>query len=74
MSWIRPFHFEKKITADSDISQKDQAQAKQDLAKGTATPPEMTDMLDHDPIVAVMDFPSTAEVQNLTDKFDNMTT
>ena len=71
MSWTRPFQFGDE-TADSDLTKNDHEIAQEEMAKGTNTPPEMTDMLDHDPIVGVMEFLSPSVVRDLSKDFEKV--
>ncbi|XP_078352714.1 uncharacterized protein LOC144637513 [Oculina patagonica] len=74
VSWTRPFHFEDEETATSDLSKEDHVKAQDEMAKGTDTPPETTDMLDHDAIIGVLEFPSFAAhaVRNLSNDFEQV--
>ncbi|KAJ7325364.1 hypothetical protein OS493_029915 [Desmophyllum pertusum] len=75
VTWTRPFQFEDN--EDSDLTKKDQAKVKSEMATGT----DATDMLDHDPIVGVLEFPKPAQptgatgtvVRGLSKDFKEMT-
>lgn len=72
VSNVRPLLFEDKGTTASDVSKEDQAKVEEEMAKATATPPKPTDMLDHDPIIGVIEFTSSSAVRNLSQDLESM--
>ena len=75
VSHVRPFLIEDEGTAASDLSKDDQAKVKGEMAEATDTPARPTDMLDHDPIIGVIQFTSTtAARRNLSDDFERLAT
>lgn len=62
VSHVRPFLIEDEGTAASDLSKDDQAKVKGEMTEATDTPARPTDMLDHDPIIGVLQFTSSTAV------------
>ena len=73
--YARPFLFEDEGTTTSDFSKGDQAKVETEMVEGTDTPARPTDMLDHDPIIGVIEFrpftPTTA-VRSLSEEFERV--
>lgn len=70
---VRPFLFEDKGTTTSDFSKDDQAKVEGEMAKATDTAARPTDMLDHDPIIGVVQFISSTSstvVRSLEEDFE----
>ena len=57
--YVRPFLFEDEGTTAGYFSKDDQAKVEREMAEATDTPARPTDMLDHDPIIAVFQFTSS---------------
>jgi len=72
--YARPFLFEDEGTATSDFTKDDQAKVKEEMANATNTPAKPTDLLDHDPIIGVLQFTSFTVVKNLSTDFEKMAT
>ena len=70
--YVRPFLFEDEETATSDFTKEDQAKVKGEMAEGTDTPAQPTDMLDHDPIIGVIEFTPTTAVRNLSEDLERV--
>ena len=58
--YVRPFLFQDEGTTTSDLNKEDQTKVKGEMANATTT-----DMLDHDPIIGVIEFTSSTVVRNL---------
>lgn len=72
VSNVRPFLFEDKETSTTDFSKDDQANVKGEMANATNTSVNPTDMLDHDPIIGVIQFTSSIAVKNLSKEFEKV--
>ena len=55
---VRPFLFEDRETPNSDLTREDQKKVEKEVANATNTPVDPTKMLDHDPIIGVLQFTS----------------
>ena len=55
---VRPFLFEDRETPNSDLTKEDQKKVEKEVANATNTPVDPTKMLDHDPIIGVLQFTS----------------
>ena len=66
--YVRPFLFEDEGTTTSDFSREDQTKVEREMAEATDTPARPTDMLDHDPVIGVIQFTSSTVhvVKNLS--------
>lgn len=69
---VRPFLFEDEGTTTSDFSKDDQAKVEREMAEETDAPARPTDMLDHDPIIGVIEFTSSTVVRNLSEDFERV--
>lgn len=72
VSNVRPFLFEDKETTTTDFSKDDQANVTGEMANATNTSVNPTDMLDHDPIIGVIQFTSSTAVKNLSKEFEKV--
>ena len=71
--YARPFLFEDEGTTTSDFSKDDQAKVEAEMANAATgdTSANPTDMLDHDPIISVIQFTSSSSaVKNLSKDFE----
>ena len=69
---VRPFLFEDEGTTTSDFSKEDQTKVEGEMADATKKSAQPTDMLDHDPIIGVIEFTSSTEVRNLSEAFERV--
>lgn len=69
---VRPFLFEDEGTTTSDFSKDDQAKVEREMAEETDAPARPTDMLDHDPIIGVIEFTSSTVVRSLLEDFERV--
>lgn len=69
---VRPFLFEDEGTTTSDFSKDDQAKVEREMAEATDAPARPTDMLDHDPIIGVIEFTSSTVVRSLLEDFERV--
>ena len=71
---VRPFVFEDRETPNSDLTKEDQKKVEEEMTNTTDTPVDSTKMLDHDPIIGVLQFTSLSSsstaVRNLSNDFE----